>query len=180
MVDQTGPFFKLPEYFRTHEQKDLYDLKKSPYAWAVGLEGKDYYEAISSDPKKLHHFNFTMSTSESVTPILGMFPWESLKAQVEAEPERAFAVDIGGGRGQLLKKILEVVPGGFGAKSILQDRPDVLESVPAEEIEGIEKMPHDFFKEQPVKSMPSYFGFELFYMANCFRCTCLRDAKNLT
>ncbi|RDW75539.1 hypothetical protein BP6252_06681 [Coleophoma cylindrospora] len=168
MIDQTGPFLRLPRYFQTHEKKDLYDLKKSPYAWVVGLEGKDYYEAISSNPKKLHNFNFTMATSESVTPILGMFPWASLKAQVQEEPERAFAVDIGEGRGQLLKKIQEA-PGGFGAKMILQDRPDVLDSVAAEDIGGIEKMPYDFFKEQPVKSIPICYRFELFCLVNCRR-----------
>ena len=152
MIDQTGPFYKLPEYFRTHQQEDLYDLKKSPYAWAVGLEGKDYYEAISSDPKKLHNFNFTMATSEAVTPILGMFPWASMKEQVEADPSRPFAVDIGGGRGQFLKAIQQEAPNGFGAKLILQDRPDVLASLTEDDIPGIEKMPYDFFTPQPVKS----------------------------
>jgi hypothetical protein len=155
MIDQTGPFLKLPEYFRTHKQEDLYDLKKSPYAWAVGLEGKEYYEAISSDPKKLHNFNFTMATSENVTPILGMFPWATMKEEVEADPSRAFAVDIGGGRGQLLKAIQKEAPNGFGAKMILQDRPDVLAPLTEEDIPGIEKMPHDFFTPQPIKSMTS-------------------------
>jgi hypothetical protein len=83
-VDQLGPFFKLPEYFRTHEQEDLYDLNKSPYAWAVGLEGSTYYDAISTDPDKLRNFNFTMSTSEKVTPILGMFPFSSMKSEVSS------------------------------------------------------------------------------------------------
>ncbi|KAH7381074.1 o-methyltransferase-like protein [Cadophora sp. MPI-SDFR-AT-0126] len=156
MIDQTGPFYKLPEYFRTHKQEDLYDLKKSPYAWAVGLEGKDYYEAISSDPKKLHNFNFTMATSEAVTPILGMFPWAGMKAQVEADTSRAFAVDIGGGRGQFLKAIQKEAPNGFGAKMILQDRPDVLASLTEEDIPGIEKMPYDFFTPQPVKNAHIY------------------------
>jgi hypothetical protein len=153
MIDQSGPFYKLPEYFRTHKQEHLYDLKKSPYAWAVGLEGKGYYEAISSDPKKLHNFNFTMAASEKVIPILGMFPWASMKEEVEADPTRAFAVDIGGGRGQLLKAIQKEAPNGFGAKMILQDRPDVLASLTAEDIPGIEKMSYDFFTPQPVKSM---------------------------
>jgi hypothetical protein len=155
MIDQIGPFYKLPEYFRTHKQEDLYDLKKSPYAWAVGLEGKGYYEAISSDPKKLRNFNFTMVASEKVTPILGMFPWSSMKEEVEADPTRAFAVDIGGGRGQLLKAIQKEAPNGFGAKMILQDRPDVLASLTAEDLPGIEKMSYDFFTPQPVKSMTS-------------------------
>ncbi|KAL2063150.1 hypothetical protein VTL71DRAFT_6222 [Oculimacula yallundae] len=156
MIDQTGPFYKLPEYFRTHQQEDLYDLKKSPYAWAVGMEGHDYYEAISSDPKKLHNFNFTMATSEAVTPILGMFPWASVKEQVEADQSRAFIVDIGGGRGQLLTAIQKEAPAGFGAKMILQDRPDVLASLTADDVPGIEKMSYDFYTPQPIKNAHFY------------------------
>jgi hypothetical protein len=173
MIDQTGPFYKLPDYFRTHKQEDLYDLKKSPYAWAVGLEGKDYYHAISSDPKKLHNFNFTMAMSEGVAPMLGMFPWASLKEEVEADPSRAFAVDIGGGRGQLLKAIQKEAPNGLGAKMILQDRPDVLATLTAEDIPGIEKMPYDFFTPQPVKSMtfPTAASWLIF-----LRCTSVLDA----
>ncbi|TVY92319.1 O-methyltransferase [Lachnellula willkommii] len=156
MIDQTEPFYKLPEYFRTHKQEDLYDLNKSPYAWAVGMEGKSYYDAISSDPRKLHNFDFTMATSEPVTPILGMFPWASTKEQVEADISRPFVVDIGGGRGQLLKAIQRESPNGFGAKMILQDRPDVLASLTAEDIPGIEKMSYDFFTPQPVKNAHFY------------------------
>lgn len=154
IVDQLGPFFKLPEYFHTHEQADLYDLKKSPYAWAVGLEGSTYYEALSTDAEKLRNFNFTMSSSEKVTPIIGMFPFSSLKEEVEADTSRPFAVDIGGGRGQLLLAIeKEEAPNGFGAKMILQDRPEVLDTLMDEDIPNIEKMPYDFFTPQPIKRM---------------------------
>jgi hypothetical protein len=153
-VCQMGPFFKLPEYFRTHKHDDLWDLKKSPYAWAVGMEGSTYYDAISADPEMLHYFNFTMSTSAAVTPILGMFPYFSMKEQVEADPSRPFAVDIGGGRGQLLLAIeKEEAPNGFGAKMILQDLPHVIDALMPEDIPKIEKMSYDFFTPQPIESM---------------------------
>lgn len=42
---------------------------------------------------------------------------------MEAEKGRPFFVDIGG-RGQALLAIQNEVPAGFGAKMILQDRPD--------------------------------------------------------
>ncbi|TVY32023.1 O-methyltransferase [Lachnellula subtilissima] len=97
-----------------------------------------------------------MATSEHVTPVLGMFPWASIKEQVEADTSRAFVVDIGGGRGQFLKAIQKEAPNGFGAKMILQDRPDVLASLTAEDIPGIEKMSYDFFTPQPVKNAHLY------------------------
>lgn len=158
-VEQMGPYFKLPDYFRTHTQSDLYDLTKSPHAWAVGREGSTYYEAINADPKFLNYFNFAMATSEKVTPILGMFPFSSMKEEVEADPSRPFAVDIGGGRGQLLLAIQEEAPNGFGAKMILQDRPSVIDPLTSEDIPNIEKMSYDFFTPQPVKSTVLHFNF---------------------
>ena len=105
------------------------------------------YEAISSYPRKLQNFNFTMAGSEQVTSILGMFPWASMK-EVEIDFSRAFAVGIGDGRGHFLKAIQKGALKGFGAKMIPQDRPDVLASLPAEDIPGIEKMSYDFFTSQ--------------------------------
>jgi hypothetical protein len=80
-----------------------------------------------------------MATSEKVTPILDMFPFSSMKEEVEADPSRPFAVDIGGGRGQLLA-IQQEAPNGFGAKMILQDRPSVIDPLTPEDIPNIEKM----------------------------------------
>jgi hypothetical protein len=146
---------QAPPYFRTHTHEDLYDLKKSPYAYAVGLEGLTYYEAISHDPDRFNMFNMTLTQMEKSVPILGMLPFESLKKEVEAEPEIPLIVDIGGGRGQALLAIQGQALGRFGAKMILQDRPDVLDSLTEEDIPGIEKMAYDFFTPQPVKSNSS-------------------------
>lgn len=48
--------------------------------------------------------------------------------------------------------ILEEAPDGFGAECILQDRPDVLASIPPESVPGVTKMENDFFAPQPVES----------------------------
>jgi hypothetical protein len=143
---------KLPEYFKTHSREDLYHLKKSPFAYGHGLEGKTYYEAISHTPERLHMFNTTMVQMEQTVPILGLFPFASLKEEVEAEQDRAFVVDIGGGQGQALVALQKEAPAGFGAKLILQDRSDVLDKLPDERIPNIEKMVYDFHTPQPVKS----------------------------
>jgi hypothetical protein len=99
-------------------------------------------------------FNKAMMQQEASLPTLGMFPFSSLKQEVEAEPERAFVVDIGGGRGQSLLLIQQETSNGFGtnSKMILQDRPHVLDTIPQDLVPGIEKMPYDFYTEQPIKS----------------------------
>jgi hypothetical protein len=146
---------KLPEYFKTHSREDLYDLKKSPFAYGHGLEGMTYYEAISHTPERLHMFNTTMVQMEQSVPILGLFPFASMKEEVEAEKDRPFVVDIGGGQGQALIALQKEAPAGFGAKLILQDRAVVLDKLPDERIPNIEKMVYDFHTPQPVKSKQS-------------------------
>ncbi|KAF2499419.1 S-adenosyl-L-methionine-dependent methyltransferase [Lophium mytilinum] len=93
---------KLPDYFKTHTKEDLFDLRRSPYPHALDHEGMTYYQVISDDPDRLHMFNQTLVQMDQQMPILGMFPFTSLRSQVEVSPKRPFIVDVGGGRGQIL------------------------------------------------------------------------------
>ena len=142
----------LPEYLKTRPAQDLLDIRKTPYACAYNMEGRTFYETLSANPEHLDTFNRSMSEPG---PDYGIFPFASLKAEVEAEPDRAFVVDIGGGKGQALLHIREETENVFGtaAKLILQERPDVLEQIKPEELVGIETMPYDFHTEQPVKGV---------------------------
>ncbi|KAI9689218.1 MAG: hypothetical protein M1822_000956 [Bathelium mastoideum] len=155
-VDHNHAFTKLPQYLKTHTKEDLRDLQKSPYAWAKDREGMTYYQVISDDPERFEMFNKTLAQMDAEMPILGMFPFASLKPQVEAEPHRPCIVDVGGGVGRVLMSIQQEAPAGFGAPLILQDRPDVLASIDQNDIPHITKMEHDFFKPQPVKNAHVY------------------------
>jgi hypothetical protein len=147
-------YHSWPEYFKTKTPEELIDLRKTPYSCAYGSEGKTFYEVLTATPERFNMFNKAMMQMEKNLPLLGMFPFLSLKDEVLAEPERAFIVDIGGGRGQALLAIQQETAVAFnsGSKLILQDRPVVLDSIPQELVLGIEKMPYDFYTEQPVKS----------------------------
>ena len=150
-----GCYLTWPDYFRKRTPEELIDLRKTPYTYAYGQEGQTFYEVLHADKDRFNMFNKAMMQQEASLPTLGMFPFSSLKAEVEAEPERALVVDIGGGRGQSLLLIQkETGSDGFGtgSKMVLQDRPFVLDTVPQELLPGIEKMPYDFYTEQPVKS----------------------------
>lgn len=165
-VDALGCFFlicmdfnktsmALPDYFKTHQPTDLYDLRKSPFCFGVGREGKTYYDALEENVEQRKIWNASMQAIEKNMPISGMFPWESLREQVEADRERAFVVDVAGGRGQALLKLQEEIPGAFGGKLILQDLPIVINTLQPENIPGIEPMVYDIFTPQPVKSESS-------------------------
>lgn len=116
------------------------------------MEGSTYYQVISADAERLEIFNHTLAHLEEQHPVLGMFPFSSVKAQVEAEPHRPFLVDVGGGIGRVLKSILQEAPNGFGAEVVLQDRAEVIDVVDRDGIPDVTLMVHDFFTPQPVKS----------------------------
>ncbi|KAL2256328.1 hypothetical protein VTK26DRAFT_1831 [Humicola hyalothermophila] len=167
-VDALGCFFltsmdfnkmcmAMPDYFKTHAPDELFDLTKSPFCYAFGKEGKTYYEAIDEDPEQRHIWNICLQAMAKDMPISGMFPWETLKEQVEKEPERPFVVDIAGGRGQALLKLQEEFPGAFGGKLILQDLPSVIDTLKPEDIPNIDPMVYDIFTPQPVKNAHVYF-----------------------
>ncbi|KAK4121431.1 S-adenosyl-L-methionine-dependent methyltransferase [Parathielavia appendiculata] len=180
-LDAQGPFFvlimefnkmymTLPDYFKTHRPEDLYDLRKSPFCFSVGKEGKTYYEAIDEIPEHRGIWDQCLQIIEKNMPISGMFPWESLKENVEKEPERPFFVDVAGGRGQALLKLQEEIPGVYGGKLILQDLPIVIDSLKPEEIPNIEAIAYDIFTPQPIKNAHVYFMRRLlhdFYPSVC-------------
>ena len=151
-VDFMRTWGAVPDYAKTHEPEELYDIKKSPFAFAAGHEGKTYYEVLDLDPEQRNLWNLTLQNMEQNFPILGMFPFSSLGVQVKAEPDRPFVVDVGGGRGQALRAIQEDCKSAFEGKLVLQDLPIVIDTLNPEELPGIELTKYDIFTPQPVKS----------------------------
>ncbi|TVY17283.1 O-methyltransferase hmp5 [Lachnellula arida] len=160
-VDEIAPVaYKMPEYVATHESGSIFNPRQSPFSWGNDAEGKTFYEFLLDHPDRLKRFNTAMTTQESALPVLGMFPFTSL-LKADADPSRAFIVDVAGGRGQSLLQIkqeIEAAGGNMGkGKVILQDREAVLDAVPDEQIPGVEKMVIDFFQSQPVKNAQIYY-----------------------
>ena len=114
-----------------------------------------------SEPGRVEVFSRGLALYEDHHPVIGVYPFkEQLKAG--NSPDRPFAVDVGGGRGLALLKLREGCPSLKG-KMILQDRKEVLDSIPADELPGVEKMEHDFFTEQPVKHAQIYYIRRVFH-----------------
>lgn len=145
---------KISDYLKTHAPEDVYDPLKSPVAYARGAEGKTYYQILEENPAFSDVWHKGM-TQAPLNPVLGMFPFRDMKQAVEAAPDRAFVVDVGGGRGNALIDMMEECGGSFGAPMVLQDLRAVLEGQDPVRIDGVQVMPHDFYDEQPVKSESS-------------------------
>ncbi|KAK0118195.1 hypothetical protein ONS95_012499 [Cadophora gregata] len=178
-INMFGCYLTWPDYFKTRTPEELIDLRKTPYTFAYGREGQTFYEVLTADKDRFNMFNKAMMQQEASLPTLGMFPFASLKEEVEAEPDRAFVVDIGGGRGQSLLMIQKETAALFGASSkmVLQDRPQVLDTIPQELLPNIEKMPYDFYTEQPVKNAHIYFLRRIIH--NYQDNVCLTILKNI-
>lgn len=132
----------------------MYNPLKSPVAYARGAEGKTYYQILEENPAFSDVWHKGM-TQAPLNPVLGMFPFRDMKQAVEAEPDRAFVVDVGGGRGNALIDMMGECGGSFGAPMVLQDLEEVLQGQDPVRIDGVQVMPHDFYNEQPVKSESS-------------------------
>jgi hypothetical protein len=155
-VDEISPVaHRIPEYMATHESSSILNPRQSPFSWANDREGKVFYEILLEYPQRLARFNKAMTTQEAQLPVLGMFPFASLATSIgKSDPERAFIVDVAGGRGQSLlqiKREMEATGVEDFGRVILQDRKPVLDAIPDEQLPGVEKMVIDFFNPQPVK-----------------------------
>ncbi|GKU07081.1 sterigmatocystin 8-o-methyltransferase [Fusarium langsethiae] len=145
----------LADYCKSHQPEDVFDLAKSPAVYSVGKEhlGKSYYELLDMDPdpERRELWNANMVAVDELMPVVGMFPFASLKEEVDQNPDRPFLVDIGAGRGQSCIAIRKDIGDTFDAKYILQDLPGVINTMDPQEYPDFELMAYDAFTPQPVK-----------------------------
>ena len=151
-ADIMHAWITLPKYCASHGPKELYDTRKTPFAFSAGLEGKTYYEVLDMEPKQRALWNITLQNMAKNFPVLGMFPFRDLEAlEEQGSAERPYVVDVGGGRGQALLEIQKARKGAFSGRLVLQDLPAVIDSLKRDDIPGIKPMVYNVFTQQPVK-----------------------------
>ncbi|KAH6886784.1 S-adenosyl-L-methionine-dependent methyltransferase [Thelonectria olida] len=179
-LEFTRAWIHLPDYLKSHEPDDVFELVKSPAVYSVGKEhlGKSYYELLEIDPdvERREVWNTNMFMVDQLMPVVGMFPFASLKEEVEQDPERPFLVDIGAGRGQSCFAIRNDINGAFNAKFILQDLPGVIDNLKPEDYPGFELMTYDAFTPQPVKNAHIYFMRR--FLHDFYTPVCIEFVKN--
>ncbi|KAF3766640.1 O-methyltransferase [Cryphonectria parasitica EP155] len=151
-------WWKVSDYLKTHSARDAQEATRVPYVWAHGGEGSmTYFDAIEAEPTVAAAWHDGMTMIETMQPVGGMFAFPSVRAAVEAEPHRAFIVDVGGGRGNALVSIMRECGSSYGAPMVLQDMAEVLEGEDPVRIDGVRNMPHNFYDVQPVKNAHIYY-----------------------
>ncbi|KAI9711821.1 MAG: hypothetical protein M1820_001966 [Bogoriella megaspora] len=112
---------------------------------------------LCEHPELLSHFAKFMGGQRMMRidwfnflPIEEMF----LKGAREGKDE-VLMVDVGGGEGHDIEKFAKARPNAPG-RLVVQDLPDVINMIKGLD-ERVEKMPHDFFTEQPAKGARVYY-----------------------
>lgn len=111
---------------------------------------------MSKDPEKLKTFQVGLEIGDVLVPITGYYDFNQLALtgeEKEKDPRRVSLVDIGGGVGKVVKKILEEYTELQARNVVLEDQVNVMEMAEKENIvpEGVKLMKHDFWTEQPIK-----------------------------
>ena len=118
---------------------------------------EDFFDILVKDVDKLTLFNNAME----IMAVLGLKPLGTVYAfdQLVPNEDGIALVDIGGGKGQMLKVIREAYPKMRG-KLVLEDLKVVLDGGVVVDDEVL-KIPYDFFKEvQPIKGKSPLSQFQ--------------------
>lgn len=151
MWDRAGyEMSQFPKYFEKNNYRSPTDHMNTPAAFAWGEVDKDYFEVMQGHPPAQDIFDDAMSatTVVSAKAATGIFPFDQLEHQFE---DGVVLVDVGGGKGQMIKIILEAYPHIKG-RFVLQDLKMVVAGGTIVPRDRVDVMPYDFLKEvQPVK-----------------------------
>lgn len=141
---------QMLENFRENGYKCPTDSLNCPFqpAFATKLS---FFEHMKQNPERLVDFNkFMTGTRGSRNHWSDWFPVESeILSTIPGAENDALLVDVGGGKGHDLERLLSQYPQTKG-RLVLQDLPDTINCI-QQLSPDIRRMPHDFFTPQPVK-----------------------------
>ncbi|KAH7235223.1 S-adenosyl-L-methionine-dependent methyltransferase [Fusarium solani] len=132
----------------------------NPYTAYYKQEGTPVWSIMMQHPERFQAFQTGMSGIDVAIPVTGHFDFSSLKNTAEEEAKGVVElVDVGGGEGVVLNKILEAHPDLAPKNCILQERPEVIQLAKSKGNlpESVQLIEHDFMEEQPVKGAKAYF-----------------------
>ncbi|RSL56249.1 hypothetical protein CEP53_006842 [Fusarium sp. AF-6] len=132
----------------------------NPYTAYYKQEGTPVWGIMMQHPERFQAFQTGMSGIDVAIPVTGHFDFSSLKNTPDEEAKGVMElVDVGGGEGVVLNKILEAHPGLTPKNCVLQERPEVIQLAKSKGNlpESVQLLEHDFMEEQPIKGAKGYF-----------------------
>jgi len=152
--DQLAAYVAMPKYFdRFGLATEPKDRLQTILAFAEDRLGSTVWEINRSSEERLKVSTLAMAAIEDFMPPLGVYDLSWAVEEVSKSESRALVVDVGGGRGQALKGILNVTPGLPRHRCVLEDLPEVVEANRKDdsELADVKMVGMDFHKEQPIK-----------------------------
>lgn len=130
------------------------DPLHNPYTYYHKQEGTPVWAVMSQDPERFRIFQTGMAGIDLAIPVVGHFDFGLLKnSRQEAEDGIVELVDVGGGHGAVLRKILDAHPELTPKSCVLEDRPEVIELSRTNGVlpEEVLRLEHDFMADQPIR-----------------------------
>ncbi|RBR17231.1 hypothetical protein FVER53590_10263 [Fusarium verticillioides] len=132
----------------------------NPYTAYWKQEGTPVWSIMMQNPERFQTFQTGMAGIDVAIPVTGHFDFSTLKNDSsDTENATIELVDVGGGEGTVLNKILEAHPELSPKNCMLQERPEVIQLARSKKtLPGdVQLVEHDFMTEQPVKGAKAYF-----------------------
>ncbi|KAF5721260.1 O-methyltransferase B [Fusarium mundagurra] len=132
----------------------------NPYTAYWKQEGTPVWSIMMQNPERFQTFQTGMAGIDVAIPVTGHFDFSTLKNDSPGTDNATIElVDVGGGEGTVLNKILEAHPELSPQNCMLQERPEVIQLAKSKKTlpDDVQLVEHDFMKEQPVKGAKAYF-----------------------
>lgn len=164
----------MPEYLRKTGYKTPTNDNDGPFQYALHTN-LAYFDYMHADPVRAERFNICMRGNKGKRrQWFEWFPMESLLDRFTVIPGSIFLVDMGGGKGHHLERLLARFP-LLGNHLALQDLPGTISSLGNLD-SRIRPMAHDIFSPQPVKGACVYYTHFVLHDFTDDRCrTLLRE-----
>lgn len=139
---------ELPDFLESHQWKDPVDVQPTLFGFAHKTD-QTMFEWFETQPEQRAIFAaFQSSTAALAVCQLQPFLRSLLTAPSSSDDSNQVTlVDVGGGRGAVLREVCQELSPPPKGRIVLQDLPNVLEGV---QDELVEVMPYSFLEPQPV------------------------------
>lgn len=130
------------------------DPLNNPFTSYWNQDGTPVWGIMAQNPERLRNFQTGMAGIDVAIPVTGHFDFSTLKNDPEDNTSGVLElVDVGGGDGTVLGKIIEAHPELSPKNCMLQERSEIIEAAKSNSSlhSEVQLVEHDFMKEQPVK-----------------------------